>query len=66
MLKKFTKKLTSKISNEVHNQVKLLNIESSDRLALISGKILSKMIKILNEFQPIREMWSGNQEFIHL
>jgi hypothetical protein len=45
MLKKFTKKLTSKISNEVHNQVKLLNIESSDRLALISGKVLSNQLR---------------------
>jgi hypothetical protein len=45
MLKKFTKKLTTKISNEVHNRVKLLNLESSDRLALISGKILSNQLK---------------------
>ena len=27
---------------------------------------VKSMIKILNEFQPIHEMWSSEKEFIHL
>ena len=27
---------------------------------------VKSMIKILNEFQPIREMWSSDKGFIHL
>ena len=48
-----------------------LRIDLQNRGAILASQVntqnyLKSLIKILDEFQPIREMWSSDKEFIHL
>lgn len=64
-----TRKTFKQIINLQNNSQ--LRIDLQNRGAKLASKVntqnyLKSMIKILDEFQPIREMWSSDKEFIHL
>jgi hypothetical protein len=64
-----TRKIIEQIIN-LQNNSQLRN-DLQDRGTKLASQVSTKqyiesLIKILDDFQPIREMWSSDQEFIHL
>lgn len=64
-----TRKIVEQIINLQNNSQ--LRIDLQNRGTILASQVntqnyLKSLIKILDEFQPIREMWSSEKEFIHL